>query len=432
MAQTPPVPRTLKEFLAHGIEPAQCSICYEPYNFTHTAIRIRGCGHEFGRICLEKWLQQSDATGTCPHCRGVLFNNPEKIESEALEEMREDFVESGRQVRFAQGRVLRLLDLCDPHGILMSLWRDVRQEYGLLAREHLQNAWSRGIRALVLNLTQIDESAGGTHSSHDIVILDLYIHFPYERSILELFPASTPETCPFDVLCRNFIRVARLLPSLQNPNSILLRALIMFQIRNPTTSMATALQDIDDDLLKAGSSRYSVSHHPDWRTPVSRLYLLLILLAHDYEYNLRFQPLKVYDREDVARVLRLLERPIFFGETTNTMPLDSAFCERVARFYHLSKVGQPQDDNEGGLLDPYIGRRTICTHVQGLWAWSKTPGSAPWDGVTGPVDYSSDSEDEDGFADWDRAQSEIDDLDGQELPALLQLDGVVHRTVLEG
>lgn len=430
MARPSHVPRTLKTFLANGIDPVKCSICLEQYSVNHVAVRIRGCGHEFGKGCLETWLQQSNKIGTCPYCRDVLFKNDRRtIDPVALEDMRRQFLGSGRQTRFAQGRVLRLLDICHPDGLLMRLWRNMRDGYGTQARESQQHAWSGGIRGLLLALFQGTWPAGSIHDKYTLV---MYRYFPYQFDIFRIVPTSTPATCPFDALCRNFIRLSRLFPSLQNPTPILLRALVMFQIRNRGVSMAITLQDIDDDLLKAGPRLYSVTRDPDWRTPVSRLYLLLMLMSHDREYNLRFHSPRVYNAADVAKLLRLLYRPIFFDDPTFIAHFDPAFCERAARFYHLSEIGQSMGNFGVDLLDPCIGRRTICTHIQGLWASSETPFSEPWDSVTGNVDYSSDSEDEDGFADWERARSEMRDLISGESVSLHQRSSIVYRTALRG
>ncbi|KFY22262.1 hypothetical protein V493_06716 [Pseudogymnoascus sp. VKM F-4281 (FW-2241)] len=51
-----------------------CPICYRDYytgdsqNESEDAVRI-GCGHVYGRRCLDKWIQETD---TCPTCRGKL------------------------------------------------------------------------------------------------------------------------------------------------------------------------------------------------------------------------------------------------------------------------------------------------------------------------------------------------------------------------
>lgn len=51
-----------------------CPICYRDYytgdsqNESEDAVRI-GCGHVYGRRCLDKWIQEND---TCPTCRGKL------------------------------------------------------------------------------------------------------------------------------------------------------------------------------------------------------------------------------------------------------------------------------------------------------------------------------------------------------------------------
>ncbi|KFY69883.1 hypothetical protein V499_09668 [Pseudogymnoascus sp. VKM F-103] len=51
-----------------------CPICYRDYytgdseNESEDAVRI-GCGHVYGRRCLDKWIQEN---GTCPTCRGKL------------------------------------------------------------------------------------------------------------------------------------------------------------------------------------------------------------------------------------------------------------------------------------------------------------------------------------------------------------------------
>jgi hypothetical protein len=67
------VPGSLSEFLKDGVEAAECSICAQPFDSTHTVIQIKECGHHFGEECLTRWLKQKVSKGTCPTCRGVLF-----------------------------------------------------------------------------------------------------------------------------------------------------------------------------------------------------------------------------------------------------------------------------------------------------------------------------------------------------------------------
>lgn len=73
MAQQNPVPGSLKDFLADGIEAAECTICTEPFDNEHVVIQTKECVHVMGKLCLEKWLRQNKSQGTCPPCRGVLF-----------------------------------------------------------------------------------------------------------------------------------------------------------------------------------------------------------------------------------------------------------------------------------------------------------------------------------------------------------------------
>jgi hypothetical protein len=76
MSQKPPLSESLKAFLKDGIEPALCIICTNPFSGTHVAVQIKEWGHHFGEACLEKWLAQKKTRGTCPTCRGILFQEP--------------------------------------------------------------------------------------------------------------------------------------------------------------------------------------------------------------------------------------------------------------------------------------------------------------------------------------------------------------------
>lgn len=73
MASQKEIPLSAKNFIETGIEVVKCSICQEPYTVEHVAVEIKECGHQFGKHCLEEWLQQEDSSGTCPLCRNVLF-----------------------------------------------------------------------------------------------------------------------------------------------------------------------------------------------------------------------------------------------------------------------------------------------------------------------------------------------------------------------
>ncbi|ORY06767.1 hypothetical protein BCR34DRAFT_632053 [Clohesyomyces aquaticus] len=66
---------TKAQFLADGVESEECSICQEQYGPNHLPIRIRSCGHVFGRPCLENWTNHRGGN-TCPHCRRQLFRRP--------------------------------------------------------------------------------------------------------------------------------------------------------------------------------------------------------------------------------------------------------------------------------------------------------------------------------------------------------------------
>ncbi|KFX99878.1 hypothetical protein O988_03609 [Pseudogymnoascus sp. VKM F-3808] len=82
-AQQPPRPKPRQRFrigpervrLADlKDDETDCPICYRDYysgdsqNEPEDAVRI-GCGHVYGRRCLDKWIQETD---TCPTCRGKL------------------------------------------------------------------------------------------------------------------------------------------------------------------------------------------------------------------------------------------------------------------------------------------------------------------------------------------------------------------------
>ncbi|CAA9958132.1 Zinc finger family protein [Pyrenophora teres f. maculata] len=81
MASQKTVPPSANKFIEVGIEIVSCAICHDTFTDEHIAIQIIACGHQFGKNCLEEWLRQKNLTGTCPMCRGVLFNasnNPDR------------------------------------------------------------------------------------------------------------------------------------------------------------------------------------------------------------------------------------------------------------------------------------------------------------------------------------------------------------------
>jgi len=82
--------RSAQEVIASGFEhePGQgdCCICLEiaghPGDKDHTLIRLKMCGHAFGKRCFLKWLGKSSF---CPICRGKLFEQPESATLEVWE-----------------------------------------------------------------------------------------------------------------------------------------------------------------------------------------------------------------------------------------------------------------------------------------------------------------------------------------------------------
>jgi hypothetical protein len=72
---------SLNTFLKEGIEKVSCSICTETFSRHHVVIQIKKCRHQFGKECLETWLKQNKAQGTCPICRNMLFEAQRKSPS---------------------------------------------------------------------------------------------------------------------------------------------------------------------------------------------------------------------------------------------------------------------------------------------------------------------------------------------------------------
>ena len=58
---------------------AACTICYNDYcskspeGTVEHAVRIPGCDHVFGHLCVRRWLEDSDC---CPYCRHKLPSEP--------------------------------------------------------------------------------------------------------------------------------------------------------------------------------------------------------------------------------------------------------------------------------------------------------------------------------------------------------------------
>ncbi|KAF2247199.1 hypothetical protein BU26DRAFT_506478 [Trematosphaeria pertusa] len=64
------------DFLTTSVQPATCSLCSEPYDSEdHSGVELSLCGHQFCRLCLDKWFEKAN---TCPNCRTELFEKPDR------------------------------------------------------------------------------------------------------------------------------------------------------------------------------------------------------------------------------------------------------------------------------------------------------------------------------------------------------------------
>jgi len=427
------------DFLAHGLERAECNICREPFDNAHWPHQIRACGHVFGRVCLETWLQWSDSKGTCPQCRSILFGAESDSDSDEVfpvsdsedDEVfpvsnsedgysdrdweNESYYESvvndysdyepdpptmadprhqfeALQDRHLRGCLLRLLNICDSTGFLVKLWKEMANAFEPDGREMYVDAWLPRITGLIRYLL---EGLGLPDDNRDRTTMALEL-LAYKAQCLTFLGYTRPRFTyyPFVLLSRNMVQIARLFPRGVIPDPILWRALICFESlgRSDANVAFCDLQQCDELMLTRSTDpnpgeRRSY-HKYVWPRTAARLYFLLVLMAQDCKYNL--EPDDVYDAKDVARLLQSLNTPIMSAGSWMDMPdaapqirtridISTDFCEHAARFHHGAQIGNPQTVPSRELADPRTRRGLIFCHIRGFWLSAHAPDTTAYD-----------------------------------------------------
>ncbi|KAG9195918.1 hypothetical protein G6011_01039 [Alternaria panax] len=371
------------DFLAHGIERAECSICKELFDGTHWPYQIRRCGHAFGRPCLEAWLRQSDSEGTCPECRNVLFrtesdsDSEDELEWESTEEERESEAQMDRHER---GCALRLLDMGDSSGFLVKLWKEMVDAFGPDERETSESAWDPRIIGLNWYLIQ---GLGLLDDNHDRAALnrELEAHraclvaFDLSRGLNHI--AREIDYSFLVGLSSNMIQISRLSRHGVIPDPVLWRAMIRYHTLMDEYPPVINFIDGDEDILYHGVLTEGF-FYLSWYGSAARLYFLLVLMAQDCKHNLR--PSDIYDAEDVAKLLRSLHTPIRYGRRWECMGDRSEdFCERAARFYHGAQINNPCTVPSKELADYRTRIGLIFCHVRGFWSSAQSPDTVAYD-----------------------------------------------------
>ena len=402
----PATPSNRADFLAHGLELAECSICREPFDVAHWPYQIRDCGHVFGKICLEAWLEQSDSEGTCPQCRGILFATETEPEIESDPEWEFDdhyepespsVIEARTRFRALQnwnlgGSILRSLDMFDPDGFLAKLWKEMVNAFRPDERELSADAWLPRITGLIRYLL---EGLGLPDDNRDRTTMALELD-AYKAQCVTFLGYTRPRFTyyPFVLLSRNMIQIARIFPRGVIPDPILWRALICFESlgRSNANVALCDLQQCDELMLTRSTDpnpgeRRSY-HKYVWPRTAARLYFLLVLMAQDCKYNL--EPDDVYDAKDVARLLQSLNTLVMSVGSWMDMPdaapqtrirndISMDFCERAARFHHGAQIGNPQTVPSRELADPRTRRGLIFCHIRGFWLSADAPDTTAYD-----------------------------------------------------
>ena len=293
---TPALPSNRADFLAHGLELAECSICREPFDNAHWPYQIRECGHTFGRVCLEAWLQQSDSRGTCPQCRSVLF---EAFSASEIAELERERYELRDQALL--GRDLRLLNVHDRDGFLVALWTEITNAFAPDVRETYENAWTPRIIGLIQYLL---EGLGLPNHHHDRVVLSRAVRETNARELVLWDASDTPPFGyqPIYYLSRQMLKISRIFPRQVIPDPILWRAMICCYNLG---GLEIAVCHFEDDRDWMFDPQYDASDRNDL---AAMLYLFLVLMAQDSKHNL--QPNDDYDAEDVESLLRVMITPV--------------------------------------------------------------------------------------------------------------------------
>jgi hypothetical protein len=407
------------DFLAHGLELAECAICKDPFDSSHWPYQIRDCGHVFGRTCLEEWLQQSDTKGTCPQCRSILFERETESDFEielGLTAARMD-AEAARH-QYKRGSMLSLLDIYDCNGFLVNLWKEMESAFDLEKREPDVDAWTHRIVGLVKYLL---EGLGLPDQNPDRKVLARELE-AFKTLYMTAFPTHQwPFNYdPFQELSRNMLRIARMFPRRFLPEPIVWRAMIYFQTMGNTEFEIDTLQFCDELML---TENYITSLLREtwrgpgrclWHCPAAKLYLLLVLMAQDFKYNLG--PNDTYSAVDVANLLRAVETSVMWENVGWEYGISAQFCEQAARFHHGARLNDPRTVPSKELADPHTNRGLIFCHVRGFWLSAETPDTVAYDATDDHMRYGieqgfvgADGRDDGSEAGDDAVQQEAED-----------------------
>lgn len=346
------------DFLARGLELAECSICREPFDVAHLPYQIRECGHVFGKVCLEAWLNQSGTQGTCPQCRSILFGaDPEP---ELAEETLQRFQLARRTIR---GYMLRVLNVHDAAGLLVLLWKEMTIAFEPDARETYENAWTPRIIGLIRYLL---EGLGLSNHDQEREALAQEVR---ETNALELALYAEQEVIPFGYqpindLARNMIKISRIFPRRVIPDPILWRAIICLHNSSGPDITDCCFQD-DKDWM------FDLPDLYDWGHLAAGLYFLLVLMAQDTKHNLRSND--DYNVEDVKSLLRVIHAQVMYDDY---LELDSDnisrdYCERVVRFHHIAQINNPRTVPSQEVADPHTDEELVLSHVRDFWLSSR-------------------------------------------------------------
>jgi hypothetical protein len=377
------------DFLAHGLELAECGICKDPFDLSHWPYQIRECGHVFGRTCLEEWLQQSDTEGTCPQCRSILFERETESDFEIeLELTAAQMDAEAARLQHERGSMFSLLDIYDCDGFLVNLWKEMESAFGPEEREPHFFAWEHRIVGLVKYLL---EGLGLPDQNSDRIILARELE-AFKTLYMTAYPTYQHpfDYAPFQGLSRNMLRIASIFPRRFLPEPIVWRAMIYFQTIGGISLGTAALQFCDELMLTENHITptdmvmWRGSRRCFWHRPAAKLYLLLILMAQDCKYNLG--PNDTYSAGDVANLLRALDTAIMCF-WIGWEDISAQFCEQAARFHHGARLNDAQTVPSRELADPRTSRGLIFCHVRGFWLSAETPDTVAYDATDDHMRY---------------------------------------------
>ncbi|KAF1952549.1 hypothetical protein CC80DRAFT_552360 [Byssothecium circinans] len=99
---------TTEALSASTNEPGSSSTDEDLPHIPHEAIKIRGCGHVFGKECLNVWIENQD---TCPMCRVTLFRGNSlirfRLQRPARDPERDDRIRQSIREFARQARAMR-------------------------------------------------------------------------------------------------------------------------------------------------------------------------------------------------------------------------------------------------------------------------------------------------------------------------------------